>query len=269
MNTEYGGTFSTGPVWADALTTAFAAQLKPTLNTAVGGATADTTQGSVDLSAQQAAAEAFLGDVAAGSRPLMSYWFGANDIFQALAPNSTTNPFTASATAASNIADSIERSITLHSVTDFLVMNLPSFDLIPLFNGADPATRDFVRSVSDNFNASLITELAAPAALGANITVLDVNALFSEVLADPSALGYINVTDACVTTDTSGQVPVRIDTCAALDTYLFIDNVHPTAAAHARIGAAASAALAPVPLPAGVLLLLDGLGALALRKRAA
>ena len=154
MNTEDGGTFSTGPVWADVLTTAFAAQLKPTLNTAVGGATSDPTLAPdrFDLGAQQAVADAFLGS-AAGSRPLMSYWFGANDIFQALGPNSTTNPFAASATAASNIADSIERSITLHSVTDFLVMNLPGFDLIPLFSGADAPTRAFVRSVSDNFNA--------------------------------------------------------------------------------------------------------------------
>ena len=52
-----------------------------------------------------------------------------------------------------NIADSIESSITLHSVKDFLVMNLPGFDLIPLFSGADAPTRAFVRSVSDNFNA--------------------------------------------------------------------------------------------------------------------
>ena len=99
--------------------------------------------------------------------------------------------------------------------------------------------------------------------------MLDVNALFSEDLEDPSALGYVNVTAACVTTDTSGPGPVRTGAGNAPDSYLFIDDVHPTAAAHARIGAAASAALAPLPLPVGVWFLLDGLGALALRKRAA
>jgi len=51
-NIEDGGTFSTGRVWADVLTTEFAAQFKPTLNTAVGGETADTASGTVDLAAQ-------------------------------------------------------------------------------------------------------------------------------------------------------------------------------------------------------------------------
>jgi len=194
----------------------------------------------------------------------MTYWFGANDIFIAnrifeLGGSVDPTPlFTAGALAAGYIADESEDSITLFDVTDFLMMNPPHFDLIPLFSGADAPTRAFIRSVSDNFSANLIAELATPAALGANITVLDVNSLFTDLLSDPASFGYVNVTDARVTTFLF---------CAAPDTHLFIDGVHPTAAAHAAIGAAAFSALTPVPLPAGAWLLLGGLVALALRRR--
>ena len=62
-----------------------------------------------------------------------------------LAPTGGYNAlFAAGALAASNIADSIERSINLRGVTDFLVMDLPGFDLIPGLTGPTTDEADSV-----------------------------------------------------------------------------------------------------------------------------
>ncbi len=86
-------------------------------------------------------------------------------------------------------------------------------------------------------------------------------------MADPAAYGFTDVTNPCFTgTATGGPASGTLcgATVAQQDTHLFWDDLHPTAAGHAGIAAAAETAL---PEPGSLLLLAGGLAALAVTRR--
>jgi phospholipase/lecithinase/hemolysin len=118
--------------------------------------------------------------------------------------------------------------------TDFLVANLPIAD-----------------AWAFTFNAALAAGLDALP--GLNITQFDALGVFGAVVANPGLYGFTNVTDPCF----SGGVA-----CANPDEYLLWDAVHPTAAAHQVLSAAA---LAAIPEPGTALLM--GLGLCVLGRR--
>ena len=67
-----------------------------------------------------------------------------------------------------------------------------------------------------------------------NIIPFDLASLFQEVVTQPDEFGFTNVTDFCFT---------ELGVCSNPDEYLFWDDIHPTAAAHALWGDYAYAAL--------------------------
>jgi phospholipase/lecithinase/hemolysin len=89
--------------------------------------------------------------------------------------------------------------------------------------------------------------------LEVRIDVFDTFGSSEEVLSDPQAFGFTNITEACVDN--------LQDLLAGCPGFLFFDAVHPTTAAHALLGASFFAA---VPWPSTLALLIGAGGALLL-----
>jgi len=112
-----------------------------------------------------------------------------------------------------------------------------------------------LNDLSIAFNTNLAAQLALlDAAIAAEITLFDTDALFQQVLADPGAYGLTNSTEPCVVI-ASGSPPT---VCANPDEYLFWDGEHPTARMHEILAQGFRRALIAEP---GTLVLL-GLGLL-------
>ena len=113
------------------------------------------------------------------------------------------------------------------------------------------------------YNTALVRDIQALiAGTDISVSLVDTFSLIDAAVSDPSAFRFINVTSSCYTGSEMGGGSV----CSDPTGYLFWDSVHPTAAGHALVAAAAEAAL-PEP---GTLAVpgigLAGLGALRTRR---
>ena len=176
--------------------------------------------------------------LSAGSVPstaLYTLWGGGDDIFNGMSPTA----------AADNIANQI---LALHSAgaNNFLWLNLPALGFTPELSG-NPTAAALANAASAAFDAEWASRLAFLQALGINVTGLDIGALFSNILANPSGYGFTNVTSAC--NATPGCNP---------NTFLYWDTEHPTTYADSLVANAAFYALNPTPEPPSLVLI--GLG---------
>ncbi|ESQ83906.1 hypothetical protein AEAC466_11295 [Asticcacaulis sp. AC466] len=194
-----------------------------------------------------------------GANDVVAMWAGANDIFQAL-PTAAANPATAStymtgiaATAAGNVATQVGQLSTAGAKT-IVVMNLPDLGSTPNFN-VDPSTSALTSLTSGVFNTALDAGLKTQAAshTGTNIIEVDIKSAFTAIVANPSAFGFSNVTQACinVTACVTGSQDTR-------NTYLFWDGVHPTAGGHRVVAALTAQYIYTPTLTQGVGMLADG-----------
>jgi hypothetical protein len=145
-----------------------------------------------------------------------------------------------------------------------LVPNLPDLGVVPKVTSLepiDPGISAYVTLLTTEFNAALATALDAVS--GINIIQFDTFDLLKDVVADPTAYGFTNSTDACY----SGFVlpDPTATTCANPSQYVFWDYEHPTTAFATLLGNDLFAAA--VPEPASVGLLGGGLVALAGLRR--
>lgn len=167
------------------------------------------------------------------------------------------------ALAASNVSSAVQSLLDI-GARNILVPNMPDLSKTPDYFG-DTGAQDF----AVGFNNLLSADLYGLNTGGANVTQFDTFGLFNNVLADPSAYGFSNVTDPCYTGGYFGMS--SSDTiCSNPDSYLFWDHFHPTAAGHQLLADAMAASLAPspVPVPASLLLMMSGLiGLIGLGKR--
>jgi phospholipase/lecithinase/hemolysin len=175
-------------------------------------------------------------------------------------PNDYVAGSTDYALAASNVASSIQ-SLYDTGARHFLVANMPDLSMTPDYFGSADA-----QSFAVGFNGLLATDLAGLDTAGAQLTQFDTFGLFNDVLADPSAYGFANVSDPCYTGSylvaNSGTV------CSDPSQYLFWDGFHPTATGHQILANAMVTSV--VPVPASALLMASGLVLLGvqLRRRA-
>ena len=102
-----------------------------------------------------------------------------------------------------------------------------------------------LNALSAGFNGLLDAELdGLETSLGVSIARLDIFGLTQEVIADPGAFGFTNVTDPAFDPSTGSVV-------SNPDEYFFWDPVHPTRVAHRILGDRAARA---VPEPSSFVL---------------
>ena len=182
-----------------------------------------------------------------GSDTLFVVWAGANDFFFDPQSATVTNSVT-------NIMTSIG-ALAQAGARRFLVPGLPDLSLTPGIREQDATAPGFgigagFSALSLAFNQALQGQLVQlensllGQAAGLDITYFDVNASLLAVLANPSSLGLVNVTQGC--NDVFFQA-----TCDQPDEYLFWDPVHPTDVVHAELGKQFAAAV-PEPSTVGM-----------------
>ncbi|MBN9462755.1 MAG: SGNH/GDSL hydrolase family protein [Burkholderiales bacterium] len=161
------------------------------------------------------------------------------------------------AAAAGFVTDTLTMVSQLASAgaADIVVWTAPNIALAPAVRAlGNPAASAFATALAGAMNQSLAAALAP----FGDVRIFDLAGLLEDAVADPSAFGLANVTDACAAL-------VSCDPSA----YLFWDGIHPTSAGQALI---ARGMIALVPAPGSLALMLAALGPVLLltsRRRAA
>lgn len=282
------GRFSNGPTYAEIIAQDFTASGQFSANFAIGGATARAANENAlppqfgTFGGQVATFSAVTSDpftrAEVGDRPLFSVLFGGNDVLQNVGlPDGATAPGNIDPTIGTTAADAVEANIRAigaldEDFNDFLVLNLPDVSETPLFQnelfGAS-ALAPLAALQSAAFNNRLAENIDSLRDDGFNIIEFDLNAFSAAQRVEFAGLG-IDVDTPC-SFDLSNPGPEN--TCvfspgspdntdlSLANNFLFIDGVHPNALSQAGSAAAIqSAVAATVPLPAGLPLLLAGLG---------
>jgi outer membrane lipase/esterase len=271
-----GGTFSNGDVWNTPLQELFRDAGQNAENFAVAGAT--TSTGSLispGLETQAEVLRLLTDRDDRGDNPLVSLWFGSNDIFDAL--GSSADVEAAARGAADNLAEGAAFLAESGVADDFLIFNLPDLSRTPRYNLFTQNLADDARKATNAFNEQLAVNILLLEQEGIDIVEIDIFSAFNDLLDDPISFGLLDVTLPCVFPSSAaaglfGQ-PTRCSGSTA-DERLYIDAVHPNRIAHIAISELVLATLqeeirppAPVPLPAGFPLLLAGVGGLLILRR--
>ena len=205
----------------------------------------------------------------APSTGLYAVWIGGNDIIQAvtdvvggMAPSDAVADLGVAAHDAAVAVDTLASEGARH----FIVPTVPDLAKVPDLR-AIPALGPLATSLTAAYDTALLADVRA--LIGTDhidVRFLDTDALLNAIIADPSAFGLTDATDACYVGSLAGGGTV----CATPDQYMFWDGDHPSAVGHALIADAAASA---VPAPGGLPLFSAGTALLAvlraLRRRAA
>jgi phospholipase/lecithinase/hemolysin len=124
---------------------------------------------------------------------------------------------------------------------NFIVWRAPNVGLTPAIHTLDhlrPGAVQLGTGLTQAFNGGLDAALAPVSNLpGIRIVRLDAYRLLNDIVANPAAFGWTDVTAACVTPN------IAPFTCQTPDDFLFWDGIHPTKAVHAIIAQEAASAL--------------------------
>jgi len=240
----YQGRFSNGPVFTELLgfnagRYAAGAPVTGSINYAFGGARTDSAASPPGMRNQLLAYTGAGGTFGAGD--LVSILGGANNIFQgiqafqiaaagnpAIAANPTGYMAPISTAAASDI-NFIVNSVATAGAGTILVTNLPRLGTTPQFNqGPGLPAKPLADYAGTTFNTALQAGLMTVAANqpNSNIILMDLYKVSDTLSGSPERFGLTNAKDACFN---------GVTVCAAPDTYLYWDGVHPTAAGHRLI----------------------------------
>lgn len=227
------GRYSNGPIWLEYLAGGLGVasplpSLAGGLDNAWGGAQTGeglSYMGTPNIGTQ---ISAFLASNTLSGGELITIWGGANDFLNA----GVTDPTAVVADLASEI-----RTLASAGGKVFMAPNLPLLGETPAVRALGPAAVAGMNALTSAFNVLLHDELDSLAReLSVTIYQPDIGALFQNVLANPSAYGFTNVTDPLLFSGDPGQ-----------SGYLFWDTVHPTAQASRIIAQVAAASMVPEP----------------------
>ena len=162
------------------------------------------------------------------SDQLVLLWAGANDLRDVVGPADIL-------TVVNNLDGEI-RTLAAAGAATIVVPNQLDLSLAPFFS-SNPVQQQQALLVVTTFNTLLAARLQAlrsDPTLDVNIIGVDMFGLSHEVVANPGAFGFTNITDPVVT-----FVPPNTFTIASNPNgYLFQDLIHPTAQFHQLIAGA-------------------------------
>jgi len=175
---------------------------------------------------------------------------GANDVFTLLAQAaagqiSQAQVQAGTGQAAVDLATQVAR-LAAGGARYIVVYNLPDLGKTPAF--AATGQQATGTALTGLFNSTLNAGIA-------NLPVIQVNQalLLNEIVANPSAFGFVNVTTPACTTASSLQcTPATLVAPNAAQTYGFADALHPTTA-FAQIAAQQAASMIEGPAKIGIL----------------
>lgn len=179
----------------------------------------------------------------ADSRTLYQMWGGANDIFYLTATSTDPNVLAAGTVAAATTEVKLLGQLQAAGAKYVVVYSLPDIGKTPESIAGGPAAQAGGTQLSLAFNGVLNAGISQLSNNGLNVIPVNTFALLNEVIANPSAYGFTNVTQpACGAGSSSVQcgpagsgLPYTY-AAGTNQTYLFADGVHPTTAAHALLG---------------------------------
>jgi phospholipase/lecithinase/hemolysin len=161
---------------------------------------------------------------------LVTIEMGGNDVRDALVLLATGGDFMGAINdAVTSLAVSIN-TLYGQGARHFLLMNVPDVGKTPAIRQLaaqlqNPLVLDYATMLSAAYNGGL-QGVAGAYASAADIRILDAFGKLNAIIANPTAYGLVNVTEACIT---PGVPPFR---CSKPDTYLFWDGIHPTKVVH-------------------------------------
>ena len=245
-----GGRFTNGNVWVQDLASmlglpAVTPSLSGGTDYAFGGALSGNANPG-DLTSQLAAFQA--ANPVANPNGLYTLWIGSNDINAILegGPNNL-------AAIVGNI-DSAVTTLAGDGANDVLVLTVPDLGTTPAAIAGGPAAVAGASALSAAFDNALASSLTSIAASDSalDLSVLDTYSLLDGIVANPAASGFTNVTQPCLTGEVNyaGGTP-----CANPGSYLFWDQLHPTAAGQQIIADEAFALITPEPGSASLIAL--------------
>ena len=239
------GHFSNGPTWVEDLSGKLGlGPLTPSLEGgndfafggAQTGATAIEGYNPIDLPTQ--IADYALHHPAPVGGALYTLDIGSNDIINALGEFaagtiSIDGVGTAVAEAETNTVHAVD-ALYLLGARNLLFYEVPKLGLAPQFEGT--SLQGLASGLAQSFDETVLADLGPLERFG-GLKVSDLNMydLLGDIKNDPTAFGFTNANDPVwtgnFTSSTSGKLASTIP--AVQNQYLFWDEVHPTAAAHA------------------------------------
>lgn len=166
----------------------------------------------------------------ADANALYTVWGGANDLF-AITSGGANPTTTISGAVTSQIG--IVATLQNAGARYILVPTIPDLGVTPAFRAQGATAQAQGTALTTTYNTSLFNGLASN---GLSVIPLDTFTFIREVVANPSAFGYTNITGtACQPQITANSLtcnPTSYVTPNAPQTYLFADGVHPTSSAH-------------------------------------
>jgi len=178
---------------------------------------------------------------------LYTVWAGSNDVL-GIANDTTLTPAQQDADIQAAVSNetSFVAGLAAHGAKEVVVMNVPDLGKTP-YEMARPASDAASSVLAARYNNELASAMQTLAASGAlKVDLVDTYTLLDQVVANPSAHGFNNVTQPLwtgnLTDPTSGTLQA---TGAAQNGYLFFDQLHPTAQAHALLASGVMQTLTP------------------------
>ncbi len=159
---------------------------------------------------------------------LYAVWGGANDLF-AVTQDINAGPAIIQQSIMGQTG--IIQSLHEQGAQYIMLADIPDLGQTPEFAGS-PMTSAIASDLTKTYNQGLAAALENSPA---NIIPLNISGLLNEVMQDPQAYGFTNVTDMACTVASLLCGPDQLVSPDAAQTYLYADGVHPTSGAHAAI----------------------------------